>query len=81
METVSHNTVVSNIGLLLDDLKRVTALLEDAASDAELLDSQPYQQARILALQQQLFDIDMRLQILRCAIAGAPYDVRGTRGM
>lgn len=68
MESISQN-----IELLLDDLKRVTALLEDAATDAELLDSQPYQQARILALRQHLFDIDVRMQNLRRALVKAQH--------
>lgn len=72
MESISQN-----IEQLLDDLKRVTTLLEDAATDAELLDSQPYQQARILALRQQLFDIDVRLQNLRRALGHAQHQSTG----
>lgn len=66
-------TIGQQVEHLLDDFKRVASLLEDAASDTELLDSQPYQQARVVALRQQLFDIDLRLRNLRRELAKATY--------
>ena len=56
-----------NIGRLLDGLKRVTALLEDATLDVELIASEPYQEARLLALRQQFGVIKEQLQKFRNA--------------
>jgi uncharacterized membrane protein YgaE (UPF0421/DUF939 family) len=56
-----------NIERLLDDLKQVTALLEDATLDVELIASEPYQEARLSALRQQLGVIKEQLQQLRNA--------------
>lgn len=64
-------TIGQQVEQLLDDVKRVSTLLEDAAADAELLDAQPYQQARVIALRRHMFDMDVRLQHLQSELAKA----------
>ncbi|HEY4613626.1 MAG TPA: hypothetical protein VII11_11640 [Bacteroidota bacterium] len=54
-----------NIEILLDDVKRISMLVEDAGLDVELLDAQPYQEARVAALKERLSAIDSRLRQLR----------------
>jgi len=67
------------IALLLDDVQRLTQLLEDATVDAELLDSQPYQQARVLAFRKQLFGIELRLRDLQRELAAEERPLLGNR--
>jgi hypothetical protein len=67
------------IALLLDDVQRLTQLLEDATVDAELLDSQPYQQARVLAFRKQLFWIELRLRDLQRELAAEERPLLGNR--
>jgi hypothetical protein len=65
---VNTEIIGKNIERLLDDLKRVTALLEDAALDVELMATEPYQEARLSALRQELGVIKEQLQQLRNAL-------------
>ncbi len=67
------------IALLLDDVQRLTKLLEDATVDAELLDSQPYQQARVLTLRKQLFGIELRLRDLQRELVAEERPLHGNR--
>jgi hypothetical protein len=71
-------TIGWKIELLLEDVKRVAMLLEDATDDAELLESQPYQQARLLTLRRQLVGIELRLQNLRRELAAEKHPLLWT---
>ena len=58
-----------SIERLLDDLKRVTALLEDATLDIGLMAFEPYQEARLSALRRELSVIKEQLKQLRTTLA------------
>jgi len=66
METLQ--VLDGNIELLLDDVKRIGILVEDVGTDVELLDAQPYQEARVVALKERLSAIDSRLRQLRSSL-------------
>jgi hypothetical protein len=70
----------TRVEFLQGDLRQVIQLVEDAASDAELLDSQPYQRARLMALRLRLFNIAQQLQNLRSDLGGGKQSSHWTRG-